>query len=119
MRIAIPTDGRKGMDDTVSQHFGRCLTYTFLDEEGELLEIIENSGEHRGGTVKPPHLLKEHEADVLLCRGLGPRAIRLFDGFGIEVYVCQAQTVKEIFHLWKEKKLSPASENDACREHRH
>ncbi len=119
MRIAIPTDSEKGIDDTVCQHFGRCRTFTFIDEEGTVLEIIENKSEHFGGIGKPPTLLKEHKADILLCRGLGPRAVQMFEGFGIKVYVCQAETVKDMLQLWKEDKATPASAENACKEHRH
>lgn len=119
MRIAIPTDSEKGIEDTVSQHFGRCRTFTILDEQGKVLEIVDNRGEHFGGIVKPPVILKQHNADILLCRGLGPRAIEMFKQFGIKVYVCQAGTVREMFELWKNSELKPASSDDACKEHRH
>jgi len=49
MKIAIPTDNKKGLKDTVAEHFGRCLTYTFLNGKGEVLKIIDNPREHMGG----------------------------------------------------------------------
>jgi len=119
MKIVIPTDGKKGLNDSVSEHFGRCNTYTFIDEKGNVIEIIENTSEHMGGTGLPPELMKKHGANVLLCRGLGPRAIELCNKFSIDVYSCQADTVKEIFELWKDKKIKKANADDACDEHKH
>ena len=119
MKIVIPTDSKKGIEDNVAEHFGRCETYTFVDEEGKLIEVIDNTSQHMGGKGLPPELMKEHGADVLLCRGLGPRAIELCNGFGIDVYVCNAATVKEIFDLWKGKKIKKASMDMACQEHKH
>jgi len=118
MKIVIPTDDKKGLDDTVAEHFGRCETYTFLDENGRILEIIDNISEHMGGLGLPPELMKRYEANVLLCKGLGPRALNLCKQLKIDVYVCQAETVKEIFELWKNKKIKKAGLEDVCEEHR-
>ena len=118
MKIVIPTNTKKGLDDKIAEHFGRCLTYTFLNEKGEVIEIINNISEHMGGIGLPPELMKEHGADVLLCKDLGPRAIDLCKELGIDVYVCQAETVKDIFELWQNKKLKKAGIEDACEQHK-
>lgn len=118
MKIVIPTDGKKGLDDKIAEHFGRCNTYTFLDENGQVLEIIDNTSEHMGGIGLPPELMKKHSANVLLCRGLGPRALNLCREFNIEVCVQSAETVKEIFEMWKNNKLQKASLEDVCEEHK-
>lgn len=118
MKIVIPTDNKKGLEDNVAEHFGRCRTYTFLNENGEIIKIIDNTSEHMGGTGLPPELMKQHGADVLLCRGLGPRAIQLCTQLGIDVYVTDAETVKKIFGLWKNNKLKKAGFDDVCEEHR-
>ena len=114
MKIVIPTDNKTGLDDKIAEHFGRCQTYTFLNEKGEILEIIENTSEHNGGQGLPPELMKEHGADILLCKGLGSRALNLCKEFDIEVFVYQTKTVKDIFELWKNNKLKSASTEDAC-----
>jgi len=118
MRIVIPTNDKKGLDDQIVDHFGRCLTYTFLNEKGEVLEIIDNTSEHMGGTGLPPELMKKHGAEVLLCQELGPRALNLCQQLGIDVYVCQARTVKEIFDLWKKNKIKKANPSNICEEHK-
>lgn len=115
MIIVVPTDGRKGLNDNVAEHFGRCNTYTFLDENGKVIKIIENTSEHMGGAGLPPELMKKHGANILLCKGLGLRALELCTQLGIDVYVCQAKTVKEIFELWKNGKIKKASLQDACK----
>jgi predicted Fe-Mo cluster-binding NifX family protein len=118
MKIVVPTDGREGLEDKVAGHFGRCNTYTFLDEHGNVVEIIANTSEHMGGKGLPPELMKNHGAGVLLCRGLGPRALGLCGELGIEVYVCEAETVKEIFGMWKSGRIERAGSEDVCEEHR-
>jgi len=118
MKIVIPTDGKRGVEDSVAEHFGRCNTYTFLDENGKVVEIIDNTSEHMGGHGLPPELMKRHGAKVLLCKGLGPRALNLCGQFGIDVYVCHAETVKEMFRKWKSDELKKAGAGDVCEEHR-
>ena len=118
MKIVIPTDDKKGLRSAVAEHFGRCETYTFLDDNGEVIEVIDNTSEHMGGTGLPPEIMKKHGANVLLCKGLGPRALQLCEQLGIDVYVCQADTVKNIFLLWKNKKIKKAGFTDICEEHR-
>lgn len=114
MKIVIPTNNKIGLNDKIAEHFGRCLTYTFLNEKGEVLEIIENTSEHNGGQGLPPELMKKHGADILLCKGLGSRALNLCKDFEIDVYVYQAEIVKDIFELWKNNKLKKAGAEDAC-----
>ena len=118
MKIVIPTNNKKGLNDKIADHFGRCLTYTFIDEKGNLLEVIGNTSEHMGGVGLPPELMKKHGADILLCKDLGPRALNLCGELGIEVYVCQAETVREIFEMWKNNKIKKAGAEDVCEEHK-
>ena len=118
MKIVIPTDNPKGLNADVAEHFGRCNAYTFIDENGKIIEIIKNTSEHMGGSGLPPELMKKHGAEILLCKGLGPRALDLCKQFGIDVYVYQTKTVKEIFNLWKNKKIKKASSDDVCEEHK-
>ncbi|MCK4591833.1 NifB/NifX family molybdenum-iron cluster-binding protein [Candidatus Parcubacteria bacterium] len=118
MKIAIPTNGRKGLSDAVAEHFGRCNTYTFLDEDGNIIEIIANTSEHMGGTGLPPEFMKKHGANILLCKELGIRALNLCKQLEIDVYVYQTETVKEIFEMWKNNKIKKANLNDVCEEHK-
>jgi predicted Fe-Mo cluster-binding NifX family protein len=83
MRIVVPTDDKMGLNCRVAEHFGRCNTYTFLSENGSVVEIMENTSEHMGGRGLPPELMKKHGANILLCKGLGPRALNLCKEFGI------------------------------------
>lgn len=118
MKIVIPTDGKEGLQNKIANHFGRCQTYTFLDENGKVLEIIDNTSEHMGGSGLPPELMRKHNADVLLCHDLGPRALNLCREFEIEVYCDNSERVEEIFELWKNNKLKKATLDDVCEEHK-
>lgn len=118
MKIVIPTNSKKGLADEIADHFGRSQTYTFLNEKGEVTEIIDNTSEHMGGNGLPPELMKEYGAEILLCKDIGPRAINLCKELGIDVYVHEAEKVKDIFEFWQNNKIKKAGPEDACRQHK-
>jgi predicted Fe-Mo cluster-binding NifX family protein len=118
IKIAIPTDDKEGLNDKVAEHFGRCDTYTFLDEEGQILEIIDNDSEHHGGSGLPPEIMKKNRVNILLCRNIGIKALNLCRQLGISVYVYQAETVKGLFNIWRKNEISQAGAKDSCQEHK-
>ena len=117
MKIVIPTDNKNGLNNKIAEHFGRSKTYTFLNEKGKVIEMIDNTSEHMGGKGLPPELMKKHGADILLCKGLGSRALNLCKELGIDVYVYQVETVKDIFSMWQNNKIKKADATDVCKEH--
>ncbi|ODS35652.1 MAG: dinitrogenase iron-molybdenum cofactor biosynthesis protein [Candidatus Altiarchaeales archaeon WOR_SM1_86-2] len=119
MKIAVPTMGRNGLDDEVSPHFGRAPTFTIADTEKNEVKVIDNTSQHMGGQGYPPEIMRGEGVEVMLCSGLGPRAVTMFENFGIDVFVGAAGTVKDAIATWKEGKLPEATDANACREHRH
>ena len=80
-----------------------------------MIGTIDNTSEHMGGKHLPPELLKINGVDVLVCRGLGSRALDMCREFEIEVYVCQAEKVKDAFDLWKNSNIKKAGSDDVCK----
>lgn len=119
MKIGIPTLGGSGLDERVSPHFGRAPTFTIVDTETGEVDVVPNTSEHRGGSGKPPEQLVRAGAHVMLCSGLGPRAITMFEQNGVEVFVGAKNTVRETINLWKAGKLQEATDKNACKRHRH
>ena len=119
MRLCVPTMGNNGLNEMVSLHFGRAPTFTIVDTETNDVKTIPNQSDHMGGYGKPPEQLSQVGVDVMLCSGLRPRAIHMFEGYGIEVYVGASGSVKDTIELWKENRLAMATDENACREHRH
>jgi predicted Fe-Mo cluster-binding NifX family protein len=87
-KIAIACEDNRGMDGEVSAHFGRCPFFLLVDVEDNVIiksEPIANPhfSNHVPGAV--PSFIKEISADVILAGGMGPKAITMFENFGIEV----------------------------------
>ncbi len=116
MRIAIPTDGKHGMDENISDHFGRCPTFTIYDTDTEEVEVILNNSEHMGGSGKPPELLSQQNIDVMITSNLGRRAVVMFKEFGIDVYCGARGRAKDAIEAWGRGELVTADDNNACEE---
>lgn len=119
MKISVPIMNRSGLSSTVGQHFGKVPDYAILDMESGQLSYVENTSEHRGGVGMPPELLAKAGVDVLLCAGLGPKAVDMLTSLGIEVYVGAKGTVGETIAAYQAGKLCRADRENACDQHKH
>lgn len=119
IKVCVPTMGQSGLDDHVSPHFGRAPTFTVVDTGTNAVKVLQNTSEHMGGSGKPPELMAAAGVQVMLCSGLGPRAIQMFEGYGVEVYVGADGTVRDAIQAWKDGLLRVATDRDACEMHRH
>lgn len=114
MKVCVPSEGVGGLDDRVGEHFGRVPTYTVVHTETGEAEVLRNDSEHMGGTGLPGEILARAGVDVVLCAGLGGRALALLEGSGIEVCTGVSGTVREAIESWKRGELG---KGDACRRH--
>jgi predicted Fe-Mo cluster-binding NifX family protein len=117
MKIGIPSMKGIGLDDDVGEHFGRVPYYTIVDIETNEVRVIRNTSEHMGGQGYPPDLLAREDVKVMLCQGLGRRAIAMFAEAGIEVFIGASGTIKNAIGMWKSGSLHKATEGDACQQH--
>ncbi len=117
MKICIPTTGKKGLDESVGEHFGRVPTYTIVDLETNDIKVISNTSHHMGGEGYPPELMVKEGVNVMVCRGLGRRAITMFEEYGIDVYIGATGSVKDAIDAFKSGNLQKAVEGDACGRH--
>lgn len=118
MKVVLASDDPKGLEGSLSPHFGRCPYYTVVEiEDGQVLEVkvVENPyyRSHAPGVV--PHYIKSLGADVIIAGGMGPRAIEMFEQFGIEVVTTGWQApVGEVLQAYLEGNLRGVR---ACEEH--
>lgn len=117
MKICIPSMGDRGLDESVGEHFGRVPFYTVVDTETNETTAIPNTSEHMGGQGYPPEIMARAGVNVMLCGGLGRRAIMMFENLGIMVYVGATGTVENAIEMWKERKLPAATDENACKQH--
>ena len=117
MKISVPSMGNNGLDERVGEHFGRVPTYTIVDTETNDVETISNTSEHMGGTGYPPELMAKAGVGVMVCGGLGRRAVMMFEEMGIRVFVGAHGTVRDAVSQYQSGALEEATDENACRQH--
>ena len=86
--IAIAAEDDRGLDGEVGAHFGRCPYYALVEANGGTVigsRVIANPyfDIHQPGVM--PRFIRDMGANVIIAGGMGPRAIDMFHGFGIDV----------------------------------
>lgn len=119
MKVAVPTNGERGLDEEVGLHFGKVPTYTIVDTQTSQIQIVENTSEHRGGVGLPPELIANTGANVMIVFNAGMRAINRLQELGIDVYTGAQGTVREALEALQDGRLEPANAQNACKEHEH
>jgi predicted Fe-Mo cluster-binding NifX family protein len=119
MQICIPTLDSNGFDSAVSSHFGKAKMFAIVDDETNEIRFVENNGQHHGGGMTPAEIIGQHNVDVVLCGGLGVKAVKLFEQQGITVYCDAAGTVYDAMKSYKSGNLPQATDANACQHHDH
>lgn len=117
MKVAVPSMGDRGLDELVGEHFGRVPTYTVVDMDTNEVKVVINTSEHMGGSGYPPEIIAKAGVDVMICRGLGRRAIMMFEDMGIRVYVGAMGAVKDAILQFQDGILEEATDENACKQH--
>jgi len=114
MKVAIPTNGKKGLEDKVSEIFGRSSTFTIIDVEGEevkKVEVIENpasSYPYGAGPIVVKTLIDMGVDVIITCR-IGPSTSAILESKNIPVFkVPHGLSVKEALEKFlAERKKQP------------
>ena len=83
-RVAIPTKGKGGLEDVVSEVFGRANTFTVVDMEDDVIKnvkVLKNpavSYQHGAGPIVVKMLI-DSGVNVVLSGELGPGASALLE----------------------------------------
>ncbi len=89
LRIVVPTKMHAGLEDVVSEVFGKAKTFTIVDvEDGEVknVQVIDNpaaSYEYGAGPVAVK-TLADLKANLVISAELGPGASSLLEHYNIK-----------------------------------
>ncbi len=119
MRLSIPVMDRSGLSSAVGAHFGKVPCYAVVDTEEGSLRFVDNTSEHLGGVGMPPEILAKEGVHVVLCGGLGPKAVDMCVSLGMQVFVGAKGTVQDALDAYGSGNLSRADHDNACKEHSH
>ncbi|MCD6114971.1 NifB/NifX family molybdenum-iron cluster-binding protein [bacterium] len=109
--ICITSQG-KTRDSLIDPRFGRASFFIFLDEEGKIKKVVENSGVNlvRGAGIAAAQTVVDENAKAVITGNIGPNALFALNQSGVEVFVVPSiVTVEQGFLMWKNKELSPVT----------
>jgi predicted Fe-Mo cluster-binding NifX family protein len=69
------------------------------------------------GSGYPPEIMHREGVEIMICQGLGKRAIGMFKDLGINVFIGAFGTVRDAVHAYKVGILKKADETNACGKH--
>ena len=118
MKLCIPTTTKDGPSALVHEHFGSAPFFSVYDAETKAVEIIDNSNAlHAHGMCQPLTALAGRHIDVVVCGGMGARAVQKFNDSGIKVYRSVPGTVSDIARLFSEGVLEEITLANSCAHH--
>jgi len=112
-KIALAADDKLGLDGEMSMHFGRCPAYVVaeVDDDGKVQksEVVENPyfQQHTPGQV--PKFVNSLGVDAIIAGGMGPKAIDMFNGFGIEVVTGVGGRIGNVLEAFLKGEISGAA----------
>ncbi|MGD2142770.1 MAG: NifB/NifX family molybdenum-iron cluster-binding protein [Candidatus Bathyarchaeota archaeon] len=98
LRIAVPTEGTRGMKDEVSNIFAKAPAFTFIDiKDGkvESVKVEENSASALSQGVGPVVMnnMKDRGVDIVVAGQVGPGARTLMNMSGIRMVKVKKGTI--------------------------
>jgi len=111
MKIAIPTNNKKGLEDTVAEHFGRAKNFLIYDTETKISNIYLNP-EVAGEAQFPPDFLHGQKVDIIIVFSLGPMAYNKFKNYHIKMYKAIPGSILENVKKFEEGNLGELKKED-------
>jgi predicted Fe-Mo cluster-binding NifX family protein len=114
----MPTETAQGLDAAVMAHFGSAPFFTIYDTDTESVEHIGNRNlHHMHGGCQPLQALNGRAVDVVICGGMGARAVQKLDAGGIKAFKVKGATVKEALTNYFDDQLNAITPLNACQDH--
>jgi len=96
MRLLIAINENKGEESKLSEHFGRCPYFAIYDTNTKDIEIVENKLDHSNQNKTPVDQIMIFKPDIVFSKGMGPKAIELFNKKGIKIKTGPYTIVKDV-----------------------
>ena len=111
-RIAIPVEDNRGLDSTISQHFGKSPYFILVDLHKDGLRswfVVENPGariEKKRG-IETAHLLARQRADVLVAKEVGEGPYHVLRDSSIQILdLNRESSIECVVDAFSRKELS-------------
>ena len=107
MKIAFTTSG-DALDAPLDSRFGRAPKFLIYDLESDSFEVIDNRqnvNASQGAGIQSAEAIARAGVKILVTGHCGPKAFRVLDAAGIEIYHSDAETVTEALKQYRKGSL--------------
>ena len=114
MKVAVSSSG-KDLNAQMDPRFGRCSYFLIIDTQDMSFEVFENENATLGGGagIQSAQFVASKGAKAVLTGNCGPNAMQTFSAAGIQVYVGQSGSVKDIVDKYINGELTATTEASA------
>lgn len=114
MKIAFTTSGDSPVA-AIDSRFGRApkfLIYDLDDDSFTMIDNDQNLNAVQGAGVQSAETVARSGAKALITGHCGPKAFRVLNAAGIEIYTSDARTIDEALNQYRSGKLTAATSAD-------
>jgi len=113
MRLCIPTLDDGGLDAALSEQFGRAPFFTLVDTDTQVVDVVPNEDfGHEEEECNPLRCLERERIDLVVCQGLGQRAVTQLSEAGIPFFITWKSDVGAILAAHREGRLGTIPSKD-------
>lgn len=114
VRLVVATQ-QGGLDDQVSQVFGRCQTYTIVDaENGDIknTEVVQNqyANAMSGAGIQAAGFVANQGAEAVIAGNFGPNVASVLNQSGVKMIPASGASVREVVQKYFAGDLEPVSQ---------
>jgi predicted Fe-Mo cluster-binding NifX family protein len=103
--VCITAQGRD-LSAAMDTNFGRARYFLFVDEDGRLVEAVENIPSAHGAGVQAAQTISAKGATAVIAAHVGPNAYSGLRAAGIEIYESIVGTAQESLEAYRQGKLT-------------
>jgi predicted Fe-Mo cluster-binding NifX family protein len=114
MKIAVSSKGQD-MEAALEPRFGRCSFFLIIDPDDMNFDVVANdSATLSGGAgIRSARFLVTKNVNAVITGNCGRKVVGLLSAAGIDVYLGQTGSIKEVLERFRHGKLRPASDTNA------
>lgn len=105
--IAVPTNGKGGLNEDLSPRFGRCSCFTFITIENNEIHSVKtvpnHAGQAMGGAgVQASQIVGMNNANVVIVGKLGPNAAQALNALNLKIIEAPNEilSIKKVIDLY-------------------
>ncbi|MCD6298274.1 MAG: NifB/NifX family molybdenum-iron cluster-binding protein [Deltaproteobacteria bacterium] len=110
MKIAVSSSG-KDLNSQVDPRFGRCAYFVIVDTNDMSFEAFDNESISLGGGagIQASQFVASKGAKAVITGNVGPNAVQTLSAAGVEVFVGQTGTVREVIENYTRGNINSTS----------